>query len=157
MRRRKLNIPIFTAASSDDATVDSAATVEFMAQTLHPCSMLVLYTTDTTNPPAGIPAKRLELVNGAVPEQKILSSAHTAIVLPPDDAHYGTAGEYANCIHYYPHHMDKYAACISRPNEAWQGEVTEENLEVGTLRRLMVNPHFAALERSIGRFTDNLP
>ncbi len=82
-----------------------------MTRTHHPSSKLVLYTTDMEKLPSGIPAVKLEMVNSALPGQKILSSAHTAIVLPADDAHYGMAGDYANCIHYFPGDREKYAAC----------------------------------------------
>lgn len=151
-----LNIPVFAAASADDATVDIAATVEFMARAQHPSSRLVLHSTAPDQAPSGIPAEKLELVNSVLPEHKILSSAHTAIVLPAADPHYGVAGEYANCAHYYPGDMEKYAACIEHPEQAWQGEVNEQNLKVGLLRRLMYNPHFAALEVSLRRFIDKL-
>lgn len=156
LREHEVGIPVFTAASQDDATANSSATLKFMAHASHPSSRLVLYTTDTRKPPPGIPAEKLELVNSAVPEQKILSSAHTAIVLPPDDAYYGVAGEYSNCTHYYPGDMEKFEACISRHGEIWQGEITEYNLKVGTLRRLMVNPSFAALKASMKRFIDDI-
>ena len=92
-----------------------------------------------------------------VPELKILSSAHTSILLPPEDEHYGTAGDYANCIHYYPDEMDKYDACTLHPEECWLGEISGKNLEAGTLRRLMYNPKDAALQVSLKRFIESLP
>ena len=157
MRGRTPGIPVFAAASQDDATVSASATLEFMARTVHPASRLVLYTTDMGKLPPGFPAEKLELVNSAMPGQKILSSAHTAIVLAPDDAHYGAGGDYSNCTHYYPGDMEKYAACIQHPEQALQGEVTEQNLKAGILRRLMVNPNFAALKVSMRQFIENLP
>ena len=156
-----LDIPVFAVASEDDATVNASATVKFMAEYMahapHASSKLVLYTTETDSSMYGIPAHKLELVNSAVPEQKILSSSHLAIVLPASDAHYGAAGEYSNCVHYYPHDMEKYHACIKHPETDFQGEINEKNLNVGVLRRLMYNPHFAALETSMQQFIKNLP
>ncbi len=157
LRQHEVGIPVFAAASEDDVTVNTSATLEFMAHARHPSSKLVLYTTAPEKFPPDIPAKKLELVNSAVHEQKVLSSAHTAIVLPGYDAHYGVAGEYANCVHYYPGDMEKYTACIKHPEQAWQGEVTEQNLKAGILRRLMYNPNFAALKVSMRRFIDDLP
>jgi hypothetical protein len=95
-------------------------------------------------------------VNSVVPEQRILSSAHTAILIPPEDEHYGIDGDYANCAHYYPQNMDKYEACKKHPKEIWRGELTEKNLETGVLLRLMYNPNFAALKNSIKRFIDSM-
>lgn len=152
----KLGIPVFAAASADDATVDVSATLNFMMCVPHPCSKLVLYTSDAGEHVRGFPEDKLELVNSVLPRQKILSSAHTAIVLSPDDAHYGAAGEYCNCIHYYPDDMEKYHACFNRRGEIFQGEISARNLEAGILRRLMVNPNFAALKTSMKRFIDAL-
>ena len=153
----KLNIPVFTAVSADDTTADPSATLNFMMRIPHPLSRLVLYATDEGKHMHGFPEEKLELVNSVVSEQGILSSAHTAIVLPPDDAHYGAAGDYSNCTHYYPGEMEKYVACNNKPNEVLQGEITEQNLAAGTLRRLMYNPHFAALRISMRQFIEKLP
>ena len=152
-----LNIPIFAAASADDITVKISATMKFMAGTRHPASKLVLYTTEPEKFPADFPVEKLELVNSVIPEQKILSSAHTATVISPEDKHYGVAGEYANCVHYYPGEMEKYTACMTNPATNFQGEVTEKNLQVGILQRLMYNPNFAALKVSMQQFIDKLP
>lgn len=157
LQKHEVSIPVFAAASQDDTTANTPATLEFMAHARHPSSKLVLYTTDTGKLPPGIPAEKLELVNSVVPEQKILSSAHTSIVLPPDDAHYGAAGDYSNSVHYYPGDMEKYEACSNKHKEILQGEITEANLRAGILRRLMYNPNFAALKISMKRFIDNLP
>lgn len=157
LQAHPMNIPVFAAASQDDTTTNTAATIELIARAQHPSSKLVLYSTKPESPPPGIPADKLELVDSVVPAQKILSSAHTAIVLPADDAHYGAAGKYANCTHYFPGNMEKYTACIKHPEQAWQGELTEQNLKTGLLRRLMYNPNFAALEVSMQRFIDKLP
>ena len=157
LQGHEINIPVFVAASQDDITASTPATLKFMAQARHPSSMLVLYATDTENAPSGIPAEKLELVNSVLPEQNILSSAHTAIVLPPDDAYYGAAGEYSNAVHYYPDDLEKYDACNSRCEGILLGEITEANLKAGILRRLMYNPNFAALEISMKRFIDNFP
>jgi len=152
-----LDIPVFTAASADDITVEPLAIIEFMARAQHPSSKLVLYTTEPGKSPAGISAEKLELVNSAVPEQRILSSAHTAIVIAPEDTHYGVAGEYSNCVHYYPGDKEKYAACLRHPEQDIQGEITEKNRAAGILRRLTYNPNFAALKVSMRRFIDQLP
>ena len=157
LQKQEINIPVFVAASQDDTTANTPATLDFMAHAHHPLSRLVLYTTDTGKFPPGIAAEKLELVNSVVPEQKILSSAHTSIVLPPDDPHYGTAGDYSNSIHYYPGDMEKYDACNNNHGEVLLGEITEANLKAGTLRRLMYNPNFAALKASMRHFIDSLP
>lgn len=157
LQQHEVDIPVFVAASADDATVDVSATLGFVAQARHASSRMVLYTTETSRVLAGIPSERLELVNSVVPEQRILSSSHMAMLLPADDMHYGLAGDYSNCIHYYPDNIEKYAACINNPHTDLQGELTEANLDAGILRRLMYNPNFSALKRSMKGFIDDLP
>jgi len=154
---RGRDIPMFAVASADDATVHAAATLRFMQQARHPHSRLVWYAAQA---PQG-DAPHLEWIDSALSGQRILSSAHTAIVLPPEDTHYGVAGDYVNCLHYYPHDMRSYTMCLASPRnecrgDAWQGEVTEQNLGRGLLRRLMYNPHYAALEVSMQKFIEGL-
>lgn len=154
LRRYPLNIPVFAAASMDDTTVDTGAMLEFIAAAPHPASRMVLYTTD---PAAAAAWPKVEAVNSVLREQRILSSAHTAIVLPPEDSHYGIGGDYANCLHYYHNDSESYEICWTKPDSVWLGELTRQNLSVGILRRLMYNPHFAALKDSMRRFIDSLP
>jgi esterase/lipase len=157
LRNHPLDIPLFIAASADDMTVKTSVILDFIAHNRHPLNRLVLYTTEPEKIPDGISPERLELVNSAIPEQRILSSAHTAIVMPPEDSHYGRRGDYSNCVHYYPDEMDKYAACLAHPDQDFQGEITEQNLKSGILRRLTYNPNFSALKSSMQRFIDLLP
>ena len=147
----EVNIPVFAVASADDVTVNSAATLRFMQRARHPHSKLVWYATEKTEQP------NVEWVNSAVPEKRILSSAHTAIVMPPEDEHYGVAGRYENCMHYLPHDMEGYKACRARQAEVWHGEVHERNLKHGLVRRLMFNPHYAEMEMSMKKFIEGLP
>ena len=157
LQLRDLNMPIFAAASEDDETVEASATIAFMARARHSLSKLVLYTTDTEKARPGFTSERLELVDSVVPEQRILSSSHMGIVLPADEAHYGFAGDYSNCIHYFSAHKEKYQVCMNNPATDLQGELTEQNLKSGILRRLMYNPKFDALKTSMRRFIESLP
>jgi esterase/lipase len=148
---REVNVPVFAAASADDATVNAAETLRFFQRAPHPCCRLVWYAT------ARIEQPRVEWVNSAVPEKRILSSAHTAVVIAPEDEHYGEAGSYVNCLHYQEQDPGNYAACRARTAEARFGEVNAQNLQRGLLRRLMYNPHYAAMEASMQKFIESLP
>lgn len=157
LKSHPLNIPVFTVASVDDVTVDTLAIIQFMASASHPNSHLVLYGNDLEKKPANFPTEKLEWVDSAFPEQKILSSAHTAIMLPPEDPHYGAKGSYSNCHHYYPDYMEKYEMCMKHPQQVLQGEITTENLQAGVMRRLMFNPNFELLKISMRKFIESLP
>lgn len=157
LNKREVNIPIFAVTSQDDVTVRTAAAVDFMLQASHPANKLVYYFSNAATIPQGFSKDRFEAVDSVFPEQKILGSAHTAIVLPPEDSYYGECGAYNNCAHYYPLAIDKYAICNTQPGEIWSGEITRENLRKHTLRRLMYNPNFLSMKLAMGRFIDNLP
>ena len=157
LKLHELNIPIFAVASTDDKTVKTSVTVEFMAQHYAPRNKLILYTTEAAKLAQNTTDEKIEWVDSVIPEQKILSSAHTAILVPPEDEHYGIDGIYANCAHYYPENMDKYEACNLHPEAYCLGELTDKNLETGIIRRLMYNPNFSALKHSIKQFIDSLP
>lgn len=154
---RTINIPLFIAASEDDTTVYTSSTLDLMALARHASNKLVLYTTNVKKSPAKIPEEKVELVNSVFPEQRILSAAHTSITLPLEDPYYGINGEYANCTHYFPNDMKAYDYCINNPEKVYLGELTEKNLEIGTLRRLMVNPNFSTLKISMKKFIEALP
>jgi esterase/lipase len=145
-----VDIPVFVAASEDDATVDSCATLRFMGRTKHPASRLVWYSI------AKIERSKVEWVNSAIPERRILSSAHTAVIMSPEDEHYGVEGEYKNCLHYHGSAEELYVMCLKAKHDVGLGEVNERNLKQGLLRRLTFNPHYVEMEASMLRFIKEL-
>jgi len=152
-----VKIPVFAAASEQDITVSTSATLNFMEKAPNPANKLVLYTTNGNQVAPGRSAEKLERVNSVFPEWRILSAAHTAITLPLEDPHYGIMGEYVNCLHYLSDEAQKYNDCISNPEQAYWGELTDANLKAGNLRRLMANPNFPQLKTSMKKFIDALP
>ncbi len=153
LRQKTLNLPIFSAFSNDDATVNNTATLAFMAQANHANNHTVLYATQALK----LAQKNIDCVLMHDTAQHILSSAHTAIVLPDDDAHYGAAGNYANCAHYFPDHPTNYASCVRNAPTINRGEINPENLQQGMMKRLMTNPKFAQLKISLRKFIESLP
>lgn len=156
-RLASLRIPVFAVASIEDTTVRTPATLDFMLGARHPSSKLVLYGSKQTKLPKDIPEHRLEWVNSMFPDQHIISSSHLAIVLAAHDAHYGCAGTYSNCAHYYPHDPEKYFACRNESSHLSLGEITPENLCTGVIKRLMFNPNFEKMKISMQQFISRLP
>jgi esterase/lipase len=150
---KPLTVPVFIAASDEDTTVETAGTVGFFKQAKNRLNRMVLYSAEAPAVPA---TDRIEVVNSHFPEQHILSSAHTAIVLPPDDPHYGASGAYANCLHYLDDAPEKHALCKSRRHD-FLGEITDPNLKKGVVRRLTYNPQFDALMTRLAQFISTLP
>ncbi len=157
MAESRLRIPVFAVVSQDDATVNTPATVQFMQNFPHDSSRLLYFYSDPEGIPRELPSGRLDSLDARFPEQGIVSSAHTAIVLPQKDEYYGDHGTYRNCIHYYPDAMSSYEACQCGLAPIRQGEITDRLLGSGLMRRLMFNPNFAAMEVAIRRFIADLP
>lgn len=156
LKHHQLKIPIFSVASVDDKTVHTSAAIAFMAQQVDPRNQFILYTTDQSKSAQADISDKITWINSVVPEQKITSSAHTAILVAPEDAHYGINGDYANCVHYYPERMDKYEACKLHPKDYCLGEVSDNHLDDDIMRRLMYNPNFPALKTAINQFIEHI-
>lgn len=157
LAQTQLQIPVFAAASAEDATVETAATRAFMAHIDNPHSKLVYYTPHPEARLADVPPERVVLVSSVVPEQHIIGFSHLSLLIPPDDPHYGRAGDYLNCLHYYPQDPSRYAACKRNAPGILQGEVTPDNLRDGLMRRLTYNPRFDELMAAMRTFIQELP
>jgi esterase/lipase len=157
LNKLKVQIPIFAVVSQDDATVDTSATIKLMSQAINPANKLVYYYSDPEKKPSELEQNKIKYVNSVISEQKIISSAHTAIMLPREDEYYGESAGNSNCLHYLPDDMVKYQICREQAEDAMQGEITEKNLKNKILRRLMFNPHFHDLKVEMKNFIDKLP
>lgn len=154
-----LELPVFTVASQEDVTVDSSATLVFMRNLRNSASRMVYYHGGDIQPSESERSRNFEPVLCKLPEQKILSSAHTAIVMPAEDKYYGAHGEYRNCLHYLAENGTHLHQCLTPDAGAdvWQGELTQRNLSVGTVCRLTYNPVYSAMEAAMRRFMADLP
>ena len=83
MKNHELLIPIFTVASVDDKTVVTQTTIEFMARQINPCNKFILYSTEPISADEDTLSNKIEWIKSVLPEKKILSSSHTAIVVAP--------------------------------------------------------------------------
>lgn len=153
---KKFMPPVFVVASEDDASVITVATLEFFREAIHPLNTFLVYSTKSKVEVEGIPPDKLLVVKSAIPNRRILSSSHTGLVLPESDSHYGVNGTYANCLHYLPKEKETYVQC-KEGKDYYVGELTEENLQKGVVRRLTYNPHFGVLKQHMSAFLERLP
>jgi esterase/lipase len=144
-----LSLPIFTALSWEDETVDSAFTLDFFQHQLpNPADRLLLYSGARNQPT--FPDPRISVVTSFLPGRKILDLSHLALTLPADNPHYGKQGDYRNCLH-YPSDSSEFADCAAgRAN--WLGERTPANLKSGLLQRLTWNPRYTLQNDELDRF-----
>jgi esterase/lipase len=152
-----VTIPVFMAVSEDDATVDTSASVAFFQQAKHPLNRMIFYRSKGGD--SLTRTDKIEIVNSRFPEQHIISSAHTAIMVPPNEPHYGKQGDYTYCMH-YAHAANRkpeaYLRCENK-REDFLGEISNENMKRGVIRRLMYNPNYDAMTVSLKQFIDALP
>ena len=158
-RPRPLELAVFMALGADDAEIDPiAARRWFCRQPIGPRT-LVWYAPEGSAPDECPFAERR--ASDAWPG--ILDLAHPALPIAPDDRHYGTAGDYVDCAHYYfETDTPNWLLCLDPAKTPANstiryGEVTEQNLAGHVLRRLTYNPDFEALAAEILEFLDTLP
>ncbi len=151
-----LKIPVFAAASEDDVTVNTPATIDLMGRAQHPASHLLVYSTTPEISAIKYPDARITWSNSVFPEHRIIGFSHLSIIFPADDDYYGLKGDYVNCIHYYPYELEKFIACRTHPREVVLGEITAENLQTGVMLRLMYNPAYEDLCKAMRQFIASL-
>ncbi|MBI5449741.1 MAG: alpha/beta fold hydrolase [Gammaproteobacteria bacterium] len=132
-------LPLFIALSEQDRTVDSAATLQFFARNRHPASRLLLY----SNAAPTLSDPRIVLQDSRDAARHIVSSAHTALLLPPEEPHYGAAGDYVLCNHYLDQ-LPLWQRCRQRDEDVL-GEISTDTLQQGVVRRLSYNPWYTSM------------
>lgn len=149
---KRLSMPVFTAVSADDISVDTDKTIAlFSAYVTSPGSVLVLYGTETPENRRHHDTRILFRLS-SLPEERILDYAHISLLIPPDDPHYGKDGAYKYCLHYRSD-REKRLSCL-HDRHLWQGEISPHNLSRHTLRRLTYNPRYDEMTGILDRFLD---
>lgn len=156
---RALEAPVFLAQSADDGVVDAAANRALFADAVtHPKSRLLRY----ADRPAVTSDARVLHRPGVLPEERVLSYAHPAVHVAPDNPHYGAAGDYRNC---HPNLGNRDAEAVERClaiDVPWRGETfgaataRYDGDTLDTLARLTFNPRFDDLVATIDRFLASL-
>lgn len=139
-------VPVFVAASYDDATVNVEGTLRFFGKIRTGQKKMLLYARGRVEVPRGV-----EVVESSFPGRKIASSTHMAIVVPPEDTHYGDRGRYSYCLHYYGRNEEAFSRCKAR-EEDFLGEIGEEFLNRGVVRRLTFNPRYEEMIEKMRSF-----
>jgi esterase/lipase len=151
---KRLSVPVLTVVSAEDISVDTDKMFDvFSAYITSPESVLLYYGKETAKSPRD-PDMRILFRKSFLPEERILDFAHISLLIPPDDPHYGKNGGYRYCLHYRDD-REKRMACLHDPHVR-QGEITPQNLERFTLRRLTYNPRFEEMIQVLDRFLDRL-
>lgn len=146
----RLNMPVFVAASDDDVTVQSAAVITFFEQLPAEHKRLLFYSRHRP----GLPAKS-RVIYSESSGQKIISSSHMAMMVAPENPHYGQQGDYAFCNHYYRTNPDMYKRCKAFKEDCL-GEIYSNSDSTAVLRRLTYNPWYSELLQELDKFIEKL-
>ena len=171
--KRQLAVPALVAVGAGDTTIETCGTLRFFSQRIKADgSKLILYREPGARDEnmkscsdlireAGEKVLVREIRGG-----QVLDMAHISVPTSPENPHYGRIGDHAVCVHYDNGHPKKsnaakYAVCrasaasgipSTSPLNVWYGELTDENLGKGVLRRLSYNPRFEELAGEIQQF-----
>lgn len=128
---KKLDIPVFIAASEQDETVCTQTAINFFKRQDHPENNMLLYTKNKIS----APHPQIEIRTSVYPDQNIVDFSHPCIPIAPENPIYGQHGTFEDFLH-YTHDEHRHAT------EIHQGARSKENLKKYTLRRLGYNPDF---------------
>ena len=148
--RNRLQTPVFVAASDTDVTVDSRAVLQWFGG-LGGIPKRMLYYSDAARP---VPAQ-VKVVPCRLPQHKIKSFSHTALLQSPGNPHYGAEGSYRFCTHYYFLDQCKYRRCKAGEEDCL-GEMFHESPDCQVVRRLTWNPFYDDMLEEIRSFLETL-
>jgi esterase/lipase len=150
-RLRDLKVPLFVVASEDDLTVIGPAALDFFRDASSDVKRMLYFTRNTPAVP-----DHVRLIYSRIPERRIVSAAHTSMIVAPDNPHYGEQGAYSFCTHYYRTDQADYERCKAR-QEDYLGEIGQQTEHHHILRRLTFNPWWDALLDELKGFIERLP
>lgn len=143
--KNRLNLPLFTVASSDDETISSDAIVNFFLKQPHPKNKMLLY----TNKSSQIANQKIVKRGSAFPEHKILNFSHICITIAPDNFLLGRQSQ----IHDLNHYPKNYT--LNRDN-LYFGAINQQNLKNHQVLRLSYNPDFNHMLQELDVFLQSI-
>jgi esterase/lipase len=147
-----LPYPQFIAASSNDKTVDTKATLNHFAKHFHPKNRMVLY----TNQKMVFSDTRITVRNSYYPEQRILDMSHIGIPISPTNPHYGTRGNYLLASHTSNDDSEVFYDEINQSEVLFYQWLFKHKLTKKIHYRLTFNPDFDFLMQSIDEFVESV-
>jgi esterase/lipase len=147
---RRIEAPVFAALSREDITIDPERALFVLEKYApSPRNMLVVY---GKNPQrmGGLFGGRIYNENSFIADKKVLDFSHVALPIPCDDRHYGDQGGYKSCLH-YRNDQEKRRKCLM-DDSIWRGEISGDNLQAFTVRRLTCNPKYDGMIENLDLF-----
>jgi len=147
---RRIEAPVFAALSREDITIDpERALLVLEKYAPSPRNVLVVYAKKPQGK-AGQSGGRVYIENSFLADKKVLDFSHVALPIPCDDRHYGNRGGYKSCLHYRDD-QEKRRTCLL-DDSIWKGEISGDNLQAFTVRRLTCNPKYDGMIEKLDEF-----
>ncbi|MCP3680165.1 MAG: alpha/beta fold hydrolase [Gammaproteobacteria bacterium] len=134
-RKKKLDLPVFMTATTNDRVVSCRSSINFFQQQPHEKNRLLLYSAKTLN----LNNEKIITVDSRHPEQNIVHFSHICLSVAPENRHYGQQGDYTFLLK-----PQRQPPCYG---ESHHRQVTH---------RLSYNPHFHLLMAEIDSFLNSL-
>jgi alpha-beta hydrolase superfamily lysophospholipase len=155
--RGALRVPWLVVQSEDDEVVDVAGNRRFFTANAGDARSVLLNYFSAAPTPTPTPASgdRVVWLPAADAPLRVVGLSHLSVHIAPDNPHYGVTGSYRNCGSVPFRQEDEIRAC-RQAERVWYG-VSGQSPPAGEAgARATFNPHYADLERRIGRFLDTV-
>ncbi|MCX5828525.1 MAG: alpha/beta hydrolase [Deltaproteobacteria bacterium] len=148
---RRIEAPVFAALSREDITIDPERALFVLEKyASSPRNVLVVYGKNPQRMEEGLFGGKIYNENSFFADKKVLDFSHVALPIPCDDRHYGDQGGYKSCLH-YRNDQGKRRTCLM-DDSIWRGEISGDNLQAFTVRRLTCNPKYDGMIEKLDQF-----
>lgn len=147
---RRIEAPVFAALSLEDITIDPERDLFVLEKYApSPRNILVVYGKKWQKV-GGLSGGNIYYEDSFIAEKRVLDFSHVALPVPCDDRHYGDRGGYKSCLH-YRNDQEKRRSCLT-DDSVWRGEISGNNLQAFTVRRLTCNPKYDGMIEKLDKF-----
>lgn len=154
-----IDVPVFMAGSSADATVNMEAARDFFCtKTPRGARTMLWYQATGLDPAPQEQCDGLLVLPAQSEEHRVINLSHTSMTMAPDNPHYGLDGDYSMCLQYGEGSSD-YATCVDDDAQTVYGEsglASDGRFEGKLVRRGSFNPHFTQMIEHIERFIESI-
>lgn len=154
-----IDVPVFMAGSSADATVNMEAAREFFCtKTPRGARSMLWYQATGLDESVRQQCDGLLVLPAQSVQHRVVNLSHTSITMAPDNPHYGLDGDYSMCLQYGEGSAD-YTACVLDDAQTVYGESglgSDGRFEGKLIRRGSFNPHYAQLIEHMERFIESV-
>jgi esterase/lipase len=154
-----IDVPVFMAGSSADATVNMETAREFFCtKTPRGARTMLWYQATDLDASPQAQCDGLLVLPAQSSMHRVVNLSHTSISMAPDNPHYGLDADYSMCLQYGEGSSD-FSACVLDDGQTVYGESglgSDGRFEGKLIRRASFNPHYKQMIEHIERFIESV-